>query len=62
MVQETATKVGLRINIGKTEEMHINTTYTQNIQVYGIELENVKSFCYLGSIISVNQSKTSPIV
>lgn len=47
-----ADKCGLRINVGKTKTMSINTSSNIPFTMYGAALESVTSFTYLGSIIS----------
>ncbi|KAI8120487.1 hypothetical protein CVS40_8300 [Lucilia cuprina] len=44
----------LRINIPKTKAMRINATNTSNFTLQQQHIENVQSFCYLGSIITTN--------
>lgn len=48
-----ASKIGLRINIAKTKEMRINTNNTLKLQIDNTEIEEVKEFLYLGSIIDI---------
>ena len=45
-------KVGLKINVKKTKEMRINAESNQPLTLYGEEVERVKKFPYLGSIVS----------
>lgn len=51
-VHQLASNVGLHINIGKTKVLRINTDNPSKFTVNNVELEDVQSFCYLGSIIS----------
>lgn len=48
---DEAEKVGLRINFSKTKEMGINTTDSAPMSIKGRHIEQVGSFCYLGSIV-----------
>jgi hypothetical protein len=45
---------GLHININKTEGMRVNTSNIQKFRVVETEIEEVGSFVYLGSVVSVN--------
>lgn len=51
LVQETASYVGLKINIGKTKTMRININNEQRLFVQNQPLDDVELFCYLGSIL-----------
>ncbi|KAA5586514.1 hypothetical protein F3G61_32285, partial [Pseudomonas aeruginosa] len=48
---DEAEKAGLRINFSKTKEMRINTTDSAPMSIKGRHIEQVGSFCYLGSIV-----------
>ncbi|VDP35721.1 unnamed protein product [Schistosoma margrebowiei] len=54
-VQEKRTRVaaavGLNIHKGKSKVLRYNTAYTDPITIDGEDLEDVKTFTYLGSII-----------
>jgi hypothetical protein len=41
---------GLNINVNKTKEMRINTQIEEKLSITNKEIEQVKSFTYLGSI------------
>lgn len=60
-MQEAAEKSGEKINIQKTKVVHINTENTQNFSIYGIDIEEVQSFCYLSSVISVSGGSSAAI-
>ena len=46
-----ASKIGLRVNAGKTKLMRINSTNSNSITLSSGEIEEVTSFTYLGSIV-----------
>ena len=47
-----AKKVGLKVNPTKSKLMKVNTKDRRNIRINGENIEDVKEFTYLGSIIS----------
>src|ERR1700712_2607442 len=47
-------KRGLKINIGKTKLMRINTNNSTPVEINGAVIEEVSEFCYLGSMMSTN--------
>ena len=49
---ETAQRVGLKINKGKTKVMRVCTTQEAPITIEGSPVENVEEFTYLGSKVS----------
>ena len=51
-VAEEAEKVGLQININKTEVMRVNNNRQEAIQLQGKEIKEADSFTYLGSVVS----------
>ena len=51
-LQSNASKIGLKINVTKTEIMSLNTKHPLNIQLDGNNLMNTNSFTYLGSIVA----------
>lgn len=53
-IAKRALSAGLAININKTKSMRSNTNCSTNFQLDGIYIEDVPSFCYLGSYISNN--------
>jgi hypothetical protein len=53
-LKEEAELAGLRININKTEGMRVNTSNIQKFGVDETEIEEVISFVYLESVVSVN--------
>ena len=50
-VAEEAEKVGLQININKTEVMRVNNNRQEAIQLQGKEIKEADSFTYLGSVV-----------
>src|ERR1043165_8327522 len=53
----TSKKYNMKINIGKTKSMRISREeeeVTERIKINGEEVEQVKSFCYLGSMITTD--------
>ena len=55
-VWQTASRVGLEINVPKTKVMCINTTLDALLTVASETLECLGSFAYLGSMISTGES------
>ena len=51
-LQSNASKIGLKINVKKTEVMSLNTKHPPKIQLDGNNLMNTNSFTYLGSIVT----------
>ena len=51
-VADEAEKVGLQININKTEVMRVNNNRQEAIQLQGKEIKEADSFTYLGSVVS----------
>jgi t-SNARE complex subunit (syntaxin) len=51
-LKEEAESAGLHINTNKTKGMTVNTANTQKFSLEDIEIEEVESFLYLGSVIS----------
>jgi hypothetical protein len=52
-LKEEAELAGLHININKTKGMRVNTSSIQKFRVDETENEEVGSFVYLGSVVSV---------
>jgi len=52
-LQDTSVKYNMRINMKKTKIMRMSTVEerTMKITVNGQNLERVKQFCYLGSLV-----------
>ncbi len=52
-LNETSEEYGMKINIAKTKVMRISRTggKSMEITVNGVKLEQVKQYCYLGSMI-----------
>ncbi|VDP44797.1 unnamed protein product [Schistosoma margrebowiei] len=50
-VADTSAAVGLKINKGKSKILRYNTACTNPITIDGEDLDDVKTFTYLGSII-----------
>jgi hypothetical protein len=53
-LKEEAELAGLHININKIKGMRVNTSNIQKFRVDETEIEEVGSFAYLGSVVSVN--------
>jgi hypothetical protein len=53
-LQQESIKAGLKINIGKTKELRINTKNKNPIQIDDNIIENVENFTYLGSNVSID--------
>jgi hypothetical protein len=53
-LKEEAGLAGLCININKTKGMRVNTSDIQKFRLQETEIEEVGSFVYLGSVVSVN--------
>jgi hypothetical protein len=51
-LQQEAKLTGLNINVIKTKEMRINTQIEEKLSLTNKEIEQVKSFIYLGSIVT----------
>src|ERR1043165_529841 len=54
----TSKKYNMKINIGKTKSMRISREeeeVTERIKINGEAVEQVKSFCYLGSLITTDE-------
>ena len=51
-VNETARRIGLKINSGKTQVMRINPTSNAPVTLNGKDLEEVDNFIYLGATVS----------
>ena len=53
-LQDTSEKYNMRINKKKTKIMRLSTVEgrTMKITVNGLNLERVKQFCYLGSLVT----------
>ena len=51
-LQSNASKIGLKINVKKTEVMSINTKHPAKIQLDVNNLMNTNLFTYLGSIVT----------
>ena len=51
-LQSNASKIGLKINMKKTEVMSLNTKHPPKIHLDGNNLMNTNSFTYLGSIVT----------
>lgn len=50
-LEKAVSNAGLKINKGKTKSMRINAICNQPFLINGSPMEDVNSFCYLGSII-----------
>ncbi|XP_037944421.1 uncharacterized protein LOC119677222 [Teleopsis dalmanni] len=53
-IAKRAVAAGLSININKTKSMRLNSNCSTKFQLDGSYIEDVQSFCYLGSYISNN--------
>lgn len=58
---EAASKTGLKINIGKTNTMRINSKVKTNIRINNEELEDVDQFTYLGAQLNKEQGTKDEI-
>ena len=54
-LQEEAESAGLYININKTKGMTVNTSNKQKFRLENTKIEEVRSFVYLGSVVSENR-------
>ena len=57
-VAEKAGKTGLQINIGKTEAMRINYKHADPLQLHQENINEVKKFVYLGSVVKKKNGGT----
>jgi len=62
ILEQQGGEVGLRINHPKTKTMRINSTYTEKIDMRGVELEDVGQLTYLGSTVSKENSTHQDII
>ena len=53
-LKEEGEKIGLKINKQKTKIMRMNNRNNNNISIDGDFLEEVDTFCYLGSVVNIN--------
>ena len=53
-LKEEGGKIGLRINRRKSKVMRMNNRNTNSISLDGEDLEEVETFCYLGSVVNIN--------
>lgn len=60
-IVDHALTAGLKINIGKTKIMRIFTENNTPFHIGGTQLEEVESFCYLGSIIDRHGGSSADI-
>ena len=51
-MRETAAMIGLKINIQKTKSLRVNQGNNATFNIGGDEIQDVKKFTYLGSIVS----------
>ena len=51
---QTAQNTGLKVNKRKTKVMKVNGSSDQRITVEGNDIEEVESFSYLGSVVSIS--------
>lgn len=61
-LEEVAGNAGLKINCGKTRSMRLNATCDQAFFINGSSIEDVNSFCYLGSIIDGKGGSSNDIM
>lgn len=52
---ERGALAGFHVNIKKTNSMRIYSANTDRFQLMGQPLEDVESFCYLGSLMSMSE-------
>jgi len=60
-LKEEAELAGLHININKTKGMRVNTSNMQKFRGEETETEEVGSFVYLGSVVSVNRGTVGDV-
>ena len=53
-LKEEGGKISLRINRRKSKVMRMNNRNTNSISLDGEDLEEVETFCYLGSVVNIN--------
>lgn len=53
-LEAKAATVGLSINTHKTKEMRIGTNNSNKFRIQDTEIEQVKAFCYLGYMVTIN--------
>ena len=53
-MKEKSGKIGLKINQRKPKVMRMNNRNTNKVSVDGEDLEEVDTFCYLGSVVNVD--------
>ncbi|XP_065356234.1 uncharacterized protein LOC135950631 [Calliphora vicina] len=56
-----AAKAGLKINTAKSKSMRCNTINTNRFKIRNVDLGDVTSFCYLGSIITSNDGSSNDV-
>ncbi|VDP82484.1 unnamed protein product [Schistosoma mattheei] len=60
-VAPASTAVGLNIHKGKSKILRYNTACNNQITIDGEDLENVKTFTYLGSIIDEHRGSDADV-
>ena len=53
-LEKNASQVGLKINVGKTKLLRLNTNTLREFSIEGELIDKVEKFCYFGSFISNN--------
>ncbi|XP_062588558.1 uncharacterized protein LOC134250223 [Saccostrea cucullata] len=61
-LQTNASKIGLNINIKKTEVMSLNTKSPPKIQLNGGDIKNTDYFTYLGSVVTSDGGADKDII
>ena len=56
-LKEEAESAGLYTYFNKTKGMRVNTTNTQKFRLENTEIEEVRSFVYLGSVVSERRNR-----
>jgi hypothetical protein len=56
-LKEEAALVGLCININKMKGMRVNTSNIQKFRLEEMEIEEIGSFAYLGSVVSAEEQR-----
>ena len=51
-IEKYASQVGIKINVGKTKLLRLNTNTLCEFSIEGKLIDEVEKFCYLGSFIS----------
>ena len=61
VMAEKAKGIGLDVNIDKTKVLRMNTRGTQPVQLYGVDIEDVEDFVYLGTLMTSDGSSDAEV-